>query len=45
LTEADNIIKDATQMILNGEVEPSKITKSVLVLDEAQDMDESNYNP
>ena len=44
LTEADNIIKDATQMILNGEVEPSKITKSVLVLDEAQDMDESNYN-
>ena len=44
LTDADNIIKDATQMILNGEVEPSKITKSVLVLDEAQDMDESNYN-
>ena len=44
LTEANNIVKDATEKIINREVEPAKIAKTVLVIDEAQDMDESNYN-
>ena len=30
-------------MIFNGEVEPGKITKSVLVIDEAQDMSEKDF--
>lgn len=34
-----NVVHDATQMIQSGEVELDRITKSVLVLDEAQDMD------
>ena len=32
-------MKTAVSMIENGEVEPSRIAKSVLVIDEAQDMD------
>lgn len=39
----DNVVKDAAQMIYNGEVELGKITKSVLVIDEAQDMDENEF--
>lgn len=43
-TEAfDNVVKDAAQMIYNGDVELGKITKSVLVIDEAQDMDENEF--
>ena len=39
----DNVVKDAAQMIYNGDVELGKITKSVLVIDEAQDMDEDEF--
>ncbi len=44
LDKVQNVVHDATEMINNGEVEPSKIAKSVLVIDEAQDMDENEYN-
>lgn len=40
LTDADNVVKMATDMIESGEVEQQRIAKSVLVIDEAQDMDE-----
>ena len=38
LDEAGNIVQQAAEMIENSEVEESKIAKSVLVIDEAQDM-------
>jgi len=36
-------IKEACQRILNDEVEPSRITKAVFVIDEAQDMNEEEF--
>jgi len=44
LENSDNIVKEATELIDKGEVEPGKIAKTVLVIDEAQDMDENEYN-
>lgn len=43
LDGAENVVHDAAQMIANGEVEQGKITKSVLVIDEAQDMDANEF--
>ncbi|MBP1762272.1 MAG: ATP-dependent helicase, RecQ family, partial [Firmicutes bacterium] len=43
LEKSNEIIKEATAKILNGEVEASRITKTVLVIDEAQDMDADEY--
>ena len=43
LDGVDNVVHDAAQMIANGEVEQGRITKSVLVIDEAQDMDVSEF--
>ena len=43
LESSQNIVKDAAEMIANGEVEQGKIVKSVLVIDEAQDMDENEF--
>lgn len=43
IQESENIVKDAGEMIRNGDVDPSRITKSVLVIDEAQDMDIHEY--
>ena len=43
LEASSNVVKDAAEMIRNGEVEQGKITKSVLVIDEAQDMDEYEF--
>ena len=43
LTEVDNVVKDAARLIEAGEVEPGKILKAVLVIDEAQDMDANEY--
>ena len=43
LDGAENVVHDAAQMIANGEVEQGKITKSVLVIDEAQDMDSDEF--
>lgn len=38
LDEAGDVVKQAAEMIKNGEVEPNRISKTVLVIDEAQDM-------
>lgn len=35
----DHVVADAARQIRNGEVEAGKITKTVVVIDEAQDMD------
>ncbi len=43
LGTADTVVKDASEMIENGDVEIGRITKTVLVIDEAQDMDENEY--
>lgn len=43
LEEADRVVSRAAEMIENGEVEENKIAKSVLVIDEAQDMGEDDY--
>jgi ATP-dependent DNA helicase RecQ len=40
----DTIIKRTIEKIKSREVEPNRITKTVLVIDEAQDMDEDNFN-
>lgn len=43
LDDARTVVRDASQMIQNGDVEIGRITKTVLVIDEAQDMDENEY--
>ena len=43
LEASENVVKEATEMINNGEVEPGRITKTVVVIDEAQDMDENEF--
>lgn len=43
LDKLDRVVPKATEMILNGEVEPARITKTVIVIDEAQDMDRDEY--
>ena len=43
LDDAVDVVKRATQMIENGEAEQGKINRSVLVIDEAQDMDADEY--
>lgn len=43
IEKSADIVKNAALSIENKEVEPSKITKAVLVIDEAQDMDENEY--
>lgn len=43
LEEADDVVRHAAEMIERGEVEASKIAKSVLVIDEAQDMGSNDF--
>lgn len=43
LEEADQVVRRAAEMVENGEVEPTIIGKTVLVIDEAQDMDSDEY--
>lgn len=43
LEDAKTVVQDAARMIQNGDVEIGRITKTVLVIDEAQDMDENEY--
>ncbi|MCW3490221.1 RecQ family ATP-dependent DNA helicase [Dethiobacter alkaliphilus] len=40
----DDVVKATIEKIQNGEVDPGRITKTVLVLDEAQDMDQDVYS-
>ena len=43
ITESENVVPRATAMIKSGEVDTGKITKTVLVLDEAQDMNRHEF--
>lgn len=43
LEESENVVKDAAELINNGEVEQGRIAKTVVVVDEAQDMDENAF--
>ena len=43
LDDAEDVVKRAVEMIEKGEVEQGKITKRVLVIDEAQDMDQYEF--
>lgn len=43
LKGVNDIVKRAVEMIRSGEVERSKITKRILVIDEAQDMDTNEF--
>lgn len=43
LDDAQNVVADAARMINNGDVEPSRIGKTVLVIDEAQDMSSDEF--
>ena len=44
LEKSGMILKKTVEKIKNREVEASRITKTVLVIDEAQDMDEDEFN-
>ena len=44
LEHVDDVVEKATKMMHDGDVEPGKITKSVLVIDEAQDMSEKDFD-
>lgn len=44
LEKSENIIARAVEMIRNREVEPSRISKMVLVVDEAQDIAQDEFN-
>lgn len=43
LEKTENIIRETVEKIQNGEVEQSRITKTVLVIDEAQDMSAEEF--
>ncbi|HEX8040297.1 MAG TPA: RecQ family ATP-dependent DNA helicase [Chryseosolibacter sp.] len=43
LKKSDVILQETVSRINDGEVEPSRITKAVLVIDEAQDMDADEF--
>ena len=43
LEDAKDVVEKAAEMIKQGEVEPNKIGKTVLVIDEAQDMGANEY--
>ena len=43
LEDSKNVVSKAAEMIRQGEVEPNKIGKTVLVIDEAQDMGAEEY--
>lgn len=44
LDDAKDVVARAAGMINNGEVEPNRISKTVLVIDEAQDMSSEEYS-
>lgn len=44
LDDAKDVVARAAQMISEGEVEPNRIAKTVLVIDEAQDMSAEEYS-
>lgn len=44
IDKTEGIVESAVENIRSGDVDPSKITKMVLVIDEAQDMDQNEYD-
>ncbi len=44
IKESENVVADAAKYISDNKVDVGRITKSVLVIDEAQDMDLNEYN-
>ncbi len=44
LNESENVVKDAGELIRSGDVDLGRITKTVLVIDEAQDMDKYEFS-
>ncbi len=44
LDAANHVVRQAAQMIEAGEVEPNRISKAVLLIDEAQDMDTHEFD-
>lgn len=44
LEKSDSILKNTVEKINNGEVEISRITKTVLVIDEAQDINDDEFS-
>ena len=43
ITDSEFVVPRATSMIKSGEIDPSRVTKTVLVLDEAQDMNRHEF--
>lgn len=43
LEGSDDVVEKAVDLLQSGEVEPGKIARSVLVIDEAQDMDANEF--
>lgn len=43
LQESEDVVKNAAGIIKNGDVELGRITKTVVVIDEAQDMDRNEF--
>lgn len=43
LDDAKDVVQRAAEMINQGEVEPNRISKTVLLIDEAQDMDQHEF--
>ncbi len=43
IEKSTNIVMETAQLIKTGQVEQSRITKTVMVIDEAQDMDEHEF--
>ncbi len=44
ITKSDSVVAEATEKIINNEVDKSKITRMILVIDEAQDMSVDEFN-
>ncbi len=44
LDDSEDVVALAAKMIAEGDVEPNRISKTVLVIDEAQDMSQEEYN-
>lgn len=43
IEKSNRIVAETAELIKKGEVEPSRITKTVMVIDEAQDMDANEF--
>lgn len=42
--DSENVVKEAVGLLRSGDVDSGRITKTVLVIDEAQDMDKNEYS-